>query len=297
MVSAPIAVGMPTEQPDDPSNDRLEAALRDHYGVDGLDDRIVGAFRAAGKDVSALELDDTAGFAEFHIRGRAATRELADLAGVTAADRVLDVGCGVGGAARALAAEYGAEVVGVDVVEDYCRTARRFADRLDLGDRVRFESANALDLPYDDGSFDVAWFQHMLMNVPHKAAAIAEARRVLRPGGTLALYEICAGAGGEPYFPVPWAGDAGLNFLVSPAELRETVAGSGFEERGWRDVSTASLEWFRDVVATMESMPNDAHPLGLNLLMGEETPVKARNVVRSLEEDRVAVLMGTFARS
>lgn len=282
---------------DVPPTDRLESALREHYGVTDLDERVVAAFHAAGKDVTDLDLEDTAAFAEFHIRGRDATRDLADLAGVEAGDRVIDIGCGVGGAVRALAAEYGAEVTGVDIVEENCRTARRFSDRLGLSDRVRFEAANALNLPFQEGEFDIAWFQHTLMNVPRKAAALDEAARVVRQGGTLALYEICAGPGGEPHFPVPWAGDAELNFLVSPDELRETVAAAGFAERAWREVSAASLEWFRDVVATMESMPADAQPLGLNLLMGAGTRTKAQNVIRNLEEDRIAVVMGVFDRS
>jgi hypothetical protein len=69
----------------------------------------------------------------------------------------------------------------------------------------------------------------------------------------------------------------------------------GFVEVAWRDVTQPSLEWFRDLVATMGSRPADAPPpLGLNLLMGEEAPQKARNVLRSLEEDRIAVIQGVF---
>jgi SAM-dependent methyltransferase len=281
---------------DVPPTDRLGAAVRDHYGVEDLDERVVSAFRAAGKDVTDLDPADTASFAEFHIRGRDATRDLAALAGVEAGDRVIDVGCGVGGAARALAAEHGAEVTGVDIVEEYCRTAHRFSERLGLADRVRFEAANALALPFQDGAFDVAWFQHTLMNVPRKDAALDEAARVLGQGGRLALYEICAGSGGDPQFPVPWAGDAELNFLVPPDDLREAVAAAGFEERAWRDVSATSLEWFRGVFETMESMPADAQPLGLNLLMGEETRRKAQNVIRSLEQDRIVVITSVFDR-
>lgn len=286
---------MPT---DDPHRDAADAALNDHYGVAGLGDELLAALEAAGKDLEALTRDDIASFDEFHIRGREATRDVADLAQLEAADRVLDVGCGIGGPARTLAAEFGCEVVGIDVVEEYCRAATLLTERVGLADSVQFRRANALELPFEDRSFDVVWFEHVLLNVEATDEALAEAARVLAPGGRLVLYEICAGPGGDPLFPVPWAADASLSHLDTPEELRETVLASGFEQVAWRDVTGPSLEWFRDVVESMQSRPADAPPpLGLNLLMGEETPTKAANVVRNLEEDRIAVVQGVYVRS
>jgi SAM-dependent methyltransferase len=274
-----------------------EEALNEHYGATDLGDEILETLRSAGKDVAALTRDDIASFDEFHIRGREATREVARLAGIDDDACVLDVGCGVGGPARTLAAEFGCDVVGIDVVEEYCRTAELFTERVGLTDGVRFQHGNALDLPFEDGEFDVVWFEHTLPNIEAKGVAFEEAGRVLRPGGTLTLYEICAGPGGEPVFPVPWASDASLSHLVSPERLREDVLEGGFDEVAWRDVTGPSLEWFRDVVASMRSRPADAPPpLGLNLLMGAETPIKAANVVRNLEEERIAVVQGVFER-
>ncbi len=274
-----------------------EEALNDHYGVANLGDELLGALEAAGKDIDALTRDDIASFDEFHIRGLEATREVARLAGIEADSHVLDVGCGVGGPARTLAAEFGCDVVGIDLVEEYCRAAALFTDRVGLDDRVRFHQGNAVDLPFEDEQFDVVWFEHTLMNVEAKGRVFEEAGRVLEPGGTLALYEICAGPGGEPVFPVPWAADSSLSYLETPERQRVTILDRGFEEVAWRDVTEPSLEWFRDVVESMESRPADAPPpLGLNLLMGAETPIKAKNVVRNLEEERIAVVQGVFER-
>ena len=274
-----------------------ETALNEHYGVTDLGDEILDALEAAGKDVDALTRDDIASFGEFHIRGLEATREVADLAAIEDHSRVLDVGCGIGGPARTLASEYGCDVVGIDIVEEYCRAATLFTDRVGLTDRVRFQHGDALDLPFEDGEFDVVWFEHTLPNIEATGAAIEEAARVLRPGGTLALYEICAGPGGAPTFPVPWASDASLSYLATPEQLREIVLDRGFDEIAWRDVTGPSLEWFRDMVESMQSRPADAPPpLGLNLLMGAETPIKAKNVVRNLEEDRIAVVQAVYER-
>ncbi|WP_254766014.1 class I SAM-dependent methyltransferase [Salinilacihabitans rarus] len=274
-----------------------EAALNEHYGATDLGDEILDALEAAGKDVDTLTREDIASFDEFHIRGLEATREVANLAEVEDHARILDVGCGIGGPARTLASEFGCDVVGIDVVEEYCRAATLFTDRVGLTDNVRFQHGNALDLPFADEEFDVVWFEHTLLNIEAKGVAIEEAGRVLRPGGTLTLYEICAGPGDEPVFPVPWASDGSLSYLDPPEKLREIVLDRGFDEAAWRDVTGPSLEWFRNVVESMQSRPADAPPpLGLNLLMGAETPIKAANVVRNLEEERIVVVQGVYER-
>ncbi|HKJ58462.1 MAG TPA: methyltransferase domain-containing protein, partial [Halobacteriales archaeon] len=223
-----------------------EEALNEHYGVADLGDEILEALDAAGKDVDALTRDDIATFDEFHIRGLEATRELATLADLDADASVLDVGAGIGGPSRTLAAEFGCDVVGIDLVEEYCRAATLFTERVGLSDSVTFRRGNALDLPFEDDRFDVVWFEHTLMNVEAKGRAFEEASRVLAPGGTLAFYEICDGPGGDPVFPVPWASDASLNHLATPDRLRTVVLDRGFEEVAWRDVTGPSLEWFRD---------------------------------------------------
>ena len=84
--------------------------ISNHYTVTGLGDRILAALAAAGKDIDALEVDDLAPVDEFHIRGRMATEELASWAQIGSSDRVLDVGCGLGGTSRHLAASTGCEL-------------------------------------------------------------------------------------------------------------------------------------------------------------------------------------------
>lgn len=272
-----------------------EQELEDHYGASDLAEEILDAMAAAGTDVDSLTRADIASIDEFHIRGQEATRELARLADLSGDTRVLDVGCGVGGPARTLAGEFDCDVVGVDVVEEYCRTATVFSERVGIEAGVEFRYGNALDLPFEDGAFDVVWVEHVLLNIADKRRAFEEARRVLGPGGTLALYDIFAGGGGDPVFPVPWAADTSLSCLEPTASVLETLRESGFETVTCRNVTEESLEWFREVVASMESRPPDApKPLGLNLLMGEEAPVKAKNVVRCLEEDRIDVVQGVF---
>jgi ubiquinone/menaquinone biosynthesis C-methylase UbiE len=101
--------------------------------------------------------------------------------------QVVEVGCGTGVLTRAIAGrEQVDSVVGVDVAASLLDRARRLA-----ADRpaVRFVQADARELPFADASFDVAVFDSTLSHVPEPERALAEAFRVLRPGGRLAAFD------------------------------------------------------------------------------------------------------------
>jgi ubiquinone/menaquinone biosynthesis C-methylase UbiE len=158
-------------------------AINQHYGQAELSTKILTALRAAGKDLEALTRDDLGSFDELHDGGREGARELARLAGLRPGMHVLDIGSGLGGPARTLAAEYGCQVTGLDLAEEFCQAAEMLTTRVGLSDRVTFRQRDALHLPFAPGSFDVVWTQYALMNIADKARLVQEAHRVLRPGG------------------------------------------------------------------------------------------------------------------
>jgi cyclopropane fatty-acyl-phospholipid synthase-like methyltransferase len=106
-------------------------AINEHYSQENLEESIRTALARTGESVTSH--GDTAGFDEFHIRGREATRELADRAGLKAGMTVLDLGCGIGGPARTLAAEYGCTVTGIDLVAEYIKAAEMLTAQVGLG--------------------------------------------------------------------------------------------------------------------------------------------------------------------
>lgn len=270
-----------------------DTAIQDQYGQKDLGDRIISALERAGKEIKTHT--DTSTFDEFHIRGVEATLEIARLAELEHGLTVLDLGSGIGGPARTIAAVYGCHVTGIDLVDEYVRAADMLTTMLGLGDRVTFRKGDMTDLPFDDGSFDRAFTIHTQMNVRDKAKLFDEASRVLGPRGRFALYEICAGPNSPPRFPVPWANDPSISFLVTPDELRDMLDRAGFSELEWRDVSAQSLEWFRSEMEKHSSAPADAPPpLGLNLIMGPTFMEKLGNVFKNLQEDRIRVVMGVF---
>ncbi|MCP4622337.1 MAG: class I SAM-dependent methyltransferase, partial [bacterium] len=167
-----------------------EKSINDHYGQAHLAAHIMSAFEHAGKQIHTHQ--DTASFDEFHIRGRDATRELAELAGLQKNMKVLDLGCGVGGPARTLAAEFGCRVIGIDLVEEYCRTAKLLSERVGLDDRVTFHHGNMTALPFEENIFDAAWTEHTIMNIENKGELFDWIRRMLQKKGLFAFYEICA---------------------------------------------------------------------------------------------------------
>ncbi|HET8626055.1 MAG TPA: methyltransferase domain-containing protein [Thermomicrobiales bacterium] len=266
-------------------------AVDAHYGSGDLGATILSALRAAGKDPGHLAPADLAPVDQFHIGGRQATMDLAGLAGIAPGTTVLDVGGGLGGAARTLAAEFGCAVTVLDLTAEFCRVGALLTAHTGLDGRVTFRQGDALAMPFPDESFDAVWTQHSSMNIADKARLYAEIRRVLRPGGRLALHEVVAGPVQPIHFPVPWADDPSLSHLSRPEEIRALLLDAGFAEVAWVDVTASAVAWFRAWATT--TTPG---PLGMHLLMGDGAREKGRNQVRNLEEGRAGVVQGVFSR-
>jgi ubiquinone/menaquinone biosynthesis C-methylase UbiE len=258
-----------------------------HYGRSGLLDTITDGLRALDKDLDNLTPADLAPIDEFHIRGREATLELAALAGIERGCHALDVGAGLGGSSRFLATEFHCQVKGVDLTPEYCDVATSLSDLVGLSARTEFHCASALETPFEGDSFDLAWTQHVQMNIEDKPALYREIVRVLRPGGRFVFHDILAGPGGPPHLPVPWASEAGQSFLIAPEDLRALLESVGFAVHAWVDTTKASHDWF---LAGIEQRKKDgAPPLGIHLLMGDTAKAKIENVARNLNDDRITV--------
>ena len=114
-------------------------------------------------------------------------RELVAFAGVPAGSKVLDVGCGIGGPALHLAGALGCTVEGVTLSALQAARANEKAQAAGVAERARFHQLDGLSTGYPDDAFGVVWALESLMHIPDRAAFFAEALRVLRPGGTLAV--------------------------------------------------------------------------------------------------------------
>ena len=259
-----------------------------YYSPNDLYSRIIAGLSEIGKDLSQVTLDDLQPVDEFHIRGTTATNELIRLSGFTADMHILDVGCGVGGSTRRLSHQTGCCVTGVDLSDTYIDVAQRLTGLLDMQERVRFHAASALDMPFEDSSFDGIWSIQMGMNVEGKLAWLKELYRVVRPKGRVVMYEVCANKNTPVYFPVPWAQDESLSFLVEPDVFRELIVSAGFEIDTWNDKTVLARKAF----AHMQEPVGDPElpELGVHLLVGDDILTKAYNLHRNLDEERVSLI-------
>ena len=266
---------------------QVNETIREHYARSDLGNIILAALAKAGKDANRLTPEDLAPIDEFHIRGRAATLELARAANVDSTKRVLDVGSGVGGTSRCLAREFGCHVTGIDLTDEYCRAAAMLSARIGLGELVDYRQGDATNLPFLDHSFDIVWTEHVAMNIPDKPRLYREMYRVLKPGGTLAIYDILAGPSGPVLFPVPWARTPESSFLATPDELRKLLEESGFEVTAWSDTTDVARAWFVSLAEKIrkEGLP----PLGFHVLLGPDFQAMAQNQRRNLEEGRIVL--------
>ena len=256
-----------------------------NYSRGGLRQAVLEAIVADGFDPDDLDPESLAPAEEFHTFGRAATVALADAAAITAEDRVIDVGSGLGGPARYLARDRHCHVTGVDLTPELCEVAADLTRRVGLADRVEIRQGNALDLPVRDGAFDVAWTQHVSMNIADKAGLYAEMRRVLRPGGRLAFFDLLSGPNQPIHFPVPWAEKPASSALATTDETRALVTDAGFEIRVWEDLTTEAVAFYASLAA---GPPPDQH-LGMHLLISD-LPTKGANLKRNVEESRLTLI-------
>jgi SAM-dependent methyltransferase len=264
--------------------------VRDHYRATGLTERLKAVL---GPEQQRLTPQQLGALDQFHTRGLAATAELARLAGITADMSVLDVGSGVGGPARFLAANHGCHVTGVDLSEPFVEAARYLTGRTGQGGQVSFECASALTLPFDDGRFDAVFLQHVAMNIADRARLYREIRRVLKRGGRFATYDVVLN-GGEPhypvpYYPVPWARTPATSFLLTAAATREAIEPAGFRTLVWQDDSEAARTWITQLrAAGPPPSPN------LGMVMGPDFAQLAANLGRNLMEGRLGILTAAF---
>jgi len=198
----------------------------------------------------SVDSSQLAGLDQFHVMGLAATEQLARIAGIERGAAILDAGSGLGGPSRYLAGTYGCRVIGVDLSPSFVAVARLLAQRTGLNALVSYQIGDLLALPFPDSCFDVVWTQHVVMNIPDRERVYREFRRMLRPGGKLAFYDVLAtDASLELHFPVPWAENSETSFLFTQDETSSVLVTAGFTIIAWNDCDHRSAQMDRSTKA------------------------------------------------
>jgi SAM-dependent methyltransferase len=178
--------------------------------------------------------------------------EGADLSGC----RILDLGCGIGGAAVMLVEAFGAaHVTGVDIADDLIPRAEARARERGLADRTTFLAVTPGPLPFDDGAFDVVFIKDVVSHVADKTAQFRELARVLAPGGRLFCAEFLIGdlKGEKRAIYDAWIESMrlyGLTFEFEPFEAYVSAyAAAGLVDVVLRDHTALSAEAARRELA------------------------------------------------
>ena len=258
----------------------IEQAVARHYAHGSLEETILSALAAAGKDLNRLTPKDLAPVDEFHVGGRQATIAFAQEFGLRPGMRLLDIGCGLGGAARYFADAHGCQVTGIDLSGEYVGVANALAARVGLAERVSCRAGSALALPFAPGSFDAAYMFHVGMNIEDKSRLFAEVRRVLAPSGLFGIYDVMRLAAGELSYPVPWASGPESSFVADAGTYQRLLAAAGFEVLIQRDRRDFALEVFG--LMRTRGAAGGPGPLGLHLVMGANAGQKVKNMIADI---------------
>ncbi|MCY0953015.1 methyltransferase domain-containing protein [Streptomyces sp. H27-S2] len=162
------------------------------------------------------------------------TRKVADVLGVRAGERLLDVGCGPGGPSIQMAEETGARVTGITISGFEAEAGTRKAAERGLADRVDFEHGDYSELGHHaDGSFDAVMAMESLQYSPDLARTLSGLERVLRPGGALTMtdYTLAPGVGQAERDVL--AANLGLPLLQPVEAWLDVLREAGLEVEEW----------------------------------------------------------------
>jgi sarcosine/dimethylglycine N-methyltransferase len=241
-----------------------------------------------GRSLTALTRAQLDVLDQFHAGGAEAVDRLLPSLALMPSMTALDVGSGLGGPARQIARTTGCSVLGVDITRSYVDAATALTEAAGLVGQVRFIHGDAGRLEHDP--FDAAYCIHVQMNVADKKAFFTDIATRLRPGGRLAIFEVCRTGQEDPPLPLPWSMDGSDSHLSTPGDLLATIEGCGFEVMDWVDDTGWTMEWFHRLGPRMESAQTAAT---LPALL-TDGPARMLNFVAAVSNGTLTVHRGAF---
>jgi sarcosine/dimethylglycine N-methyltransferase len=166
----------------------------------------------------------------------------------------------------------------------FVEVGRLLNERTGFDDRVELRVGDITELDLDDASVDHVWTQHVAMNIADREGLYREIRRVMRPGGRFALFDVIDGEGGELLLPVPWATEPEHSHLVTRDRLRELLRDAGFSIELDEDPAAEMIEATRQMLS--------APPAELTTAMFiDDIETKGPRYMQNLAEHRTALAL------
>lgn len=257
----------------------IEQDVISHYHAGAPD--VAARIIAFAGGAAGLTADKLAPYDEMHVGGHPATLHLLAGLGLRPGMRVLDIGCGIGGAARTAALCSGAHVTGLDLTPGYVAAATLLSELTGLGDSTSFETGNATAMNFADAAFDAAYTIHAAMNIADKAALYHEAARVLKDHALFGVYDVMAEPGadmGDLRFPLPWADSAATSFLATAQETTAMLEEAGFAVVAAESRRDAALAALHRMMAKGPQLKSALH--------GDDFPLRLGHLLHAVEQGK-----------
>ena len=265
------------------------ADVQDHYGSADIVPRVLAAVPWGVDGEETLEADQLFPFDQLHGGELRSTIAHAARMKPQRSAEILDIGSGIGGPARYFATKFGCSVTGIDVTAQFVSAATELSRLCALSELTRFVEGDAASLPFEEARFDHAYCFYVGMNLSDRNAILRECARVLKPGGMLLWTEV-VGAGGCPYYPLPWSVSAEMSHIGNRTDLLTAMHTAGFVITAVEDESDALVEG-AEAVMRSGRVPSVGHRQANEVVLGADFAERRRNFVRSLADDRLASIL------
>jgi sarcosine/dimethylglycine N-methyltransferase len=232
--------------------DDLLKAVTDHWKERADLAPIRRLVEERGHEVGEVPPKVLATFDQLHVGQYSGTRRFLDWVAPVKGDRVLDLGAGLGGTARLLAAEFGCRVVAVEGSPELTESARELTRWTGQEEMVEHRCQDILDLELT-APFDIVLLQHVDMQVQDKGRLYAVCARHLMADARLVWHDWLAGSFGTPNYPLPWADSDALSFPATATEFETALGGAGLSLTRFEEMGRPSVDWLTATIYRMDS--------------------------------------------
>ena len=246
--------------------------------------RVHQAMSEAGLINKKLEIEELFPIDQYHARGIAATVDLGKRMPISKNQKIIDIGCGLGGPARYYAKEFKCFITGIDITPSFIEIGNEFNRLTSMSDNVELLVGNGEVLDFDNETFDGAYSQHVTMNISNREKFFSEAFRVLKKDSFFAFTEHGLGPEGNPIFPLPWANSLEMSFLLPPQKTILILKDIGFSDIKIIETAEKYISGYEKLIKLKSE--NKKPVLGIHVIGGESMSERSRNSMQSIKENK-----------
>ena len=246
--------------------------------------RVHQAMLDAGLNDKKLEIEDLFPIDQYHARGIAATVDLGKRMPISQNQKLIDIGCGLGGPARYFAKQFKCFITGIDITPSFVQIGNEFNKLTSMTDKVELLVGNGEVLDFDNETFDGGYSQHVTMNISDRIKFFSEAFRVLKSGAFFAFTEHGLGPKGNPIFPLPWADNEDMSFLLPPETTLSMLKQTGFSDIEIVETADKYISGYEKLIKPKPKNKNRL--LGIHVIGGDSMNERSKNSMQSIKENR-----------